>query len=97
MSPRPPTSFSGRLAARQPLIFRPTKPLCLRLAPSRSITAKDKPLPEAENASTGPNQDQLPHVSEEAGMTSEIMGEETKPEAEEQGTPVQEASRYQLW
>ncbi|KAH8811959.1 30S ribosomal protein-like protein S7 [Xylogone sp. PMI_703] len=36
----------------------------------------------------GPNQDQLPHVSEEAGETSRITGE-TGPELD-QGTPVQE-------
>ena len=53
-------------------------------------------MSEAENASKGPNQEQLPHVSEEAGATSEIMGEETKPEAEEQGTPVQEVHRRRL-
>ena len=84
---------SGRLAARQALFFRGSKPLCLRLAPNRSITSNEKPLPEADNATKGPNQEQLPHVSEEAGATSEIMGEKTKPEVEEQGTPVQEVYR----
>jgi small subunit ribosomal protein S7 len=36
----------------------------------------------------GPNQDVLPHVSEEASMTADITGEEG-PELE-QGTPIQE-------
>lgn len=53
-------------------------------------------MPEADDASKGPNQEQLPHVSEEAGITSEIMGEEIKPEPEEQGTPVQEVSRREV-
>ena len=60
--------------------------------PRRGITAAEKPLPEADKPGKGPNQDQLPHVSEEAGAISEIMGE-TKPEVEEQGTPVQEVRR----
>ncbi|KAL8705835.1 MAG: hypothetical protein Q9201_001058 [Fulgogasparrea decipioides] len=63
-------------------------PLCLRLAPSRCITANEKPLPKAQEAGPGPNQEQLPHVSEEAAMTAKITGEEG-PELE-QGTPVQE-------
>ena len=41
----------------------------------------------------GPNQDQLPHVSEEAAALGEVMGE-TTPEIEEQGTPVQEVCRF---
>lgn len=62
-------------------------PLCLRLQ-KRSITADEKPLPKVDKPSPGPNQDQLPHVSEEAAATSKIKGE-TGPEIE-QGTPVQE-------
>lgn len=61
--------------------------LCLRLQ-KRFITAKEKPLPEAENLGLGPNQEQLPHVSEEAAATGKIMGDEG-PDIE-QGTPVQE-------
>lgn len=62
-----------------------------RFAPkisSRSITADEKPLPTTEQPK-GPNQDQLPHVSEEAaeiGKTTGQGGPET-----EQGTSVQEA------
>ena len=51
------------------------------------ITADEKPLPEAER-NPGPNQEQLPHVSEEAATTGKITGE-GGPEVE-QGTPVQE-------
>ena len=62
-------------------------PLCLRLQQRRNITADEKPLPEAEQP-TGPNQDQLPHVSEEAAATGKITGE-GGPEGE-QGSPVEE-------
>ena len=55
----------------------------------RCITANEKPLPESEQPkATGPNQDQLPHVSEEASAIAEITGEEG-PQID-QGTPVQE-------
>lgn len=63
-------------------------PLCLRLLQRRNITASEKPLPESEQPK-GPNQDQLPHVSEEAAATGKITGE-GGPEIEEQGSPVQE-------
>ncbi|KAL9637181.1 MAG: hypothetical protein Q9204_001977 [Flavoplaca sp. TL-2023a] len=63
--------------------------LCLRLAPQRSITTDEKPLPEAEKGSPGPNQEQLPHVSEEAASMNNITGD-GGPEIEEQGTPVDE-------
>ena len=66
----------------------PRKLLCLRLAPRRTITSNDKPLPEAEKGSSGPNEEQLPHVSEEAAATSKVTGE-TSPELN-QGSPVQE-------
>lgn len=61
--------------------------LSLRLQ-RRSITADEKPLPERDTPGTGPNQDQLPHVSEEASATGKITGE-GGPDIE-QGTPVQE-------
>ena len=67
--------------------------LCLRLQ-KRLITAKEKPLPEADKSELGPNQEQLPHVSEEAAATDKIMGEEG-PDIE-QGTPVQEV-RTSSW
>ena len=62
-------------------------PLCIRLQQRRSITADEKPLPQAEDP-PGTNQEQLPHVSEEAATTGKIKGE-GGPEIE-QGTPVQE-------
>ena len=62
-------------------------PLCIRLQQRRSITADEKPLPQAEDP-PGTNQEQLPHVSEEAATTGKITGE-GGPEIE-QGTPVQE-------
>ncbi|MCJ1470160.1 hypothetical protein MMC07_008805 [Pseudocyphellaria aurata] len=62
-------------------------PLCLRLQ-KRSITADEKPLPTADKPGPGPNQDQLPHVSEEADALSKITGE-GGPQLE-QGTPIQE-------
>ncbi|KAL8960624.1 MAG: hypothetical protein Q9193_002702 [Seirophora villosa] len=62
--------------------------LCLRLAPRRCITADEKPLPTADTPGPGPNEGQLPHVSEEAAAMGKITGE-GGPEIE-QGTPVQE-------
>lgn len=62
--------------------------MCQRLSQNRTISANDKPLPIAEDQGKGPNQDQLPHVSEEAAATGEITGE-GGPDLE-QGTPVQE-------
>ncbi|KAL8660783.1 MAG: hypothetical protein Q9202_006205 [Teloschistes flavicans] len=77
---------SASTITRAPANVRPR--LCLRLAPQRGITADEKPLPTADNAGPGPNQEQLPHVSEEAAAMGKITGE-GGPELE-QGTPVQE-------
>ena len=80
---------SGRSIALRPKpfdCFTPRVPLCLRLQ-QRNITADEKPVPESEEPK-GPNQDQLPHVSEEAAATGKITGE-GGPELE-QSTPVQE-------
>lgn len=71
-----------------PLISRPNNITFQKQAPSRSITADERPLPVAEDQSKGPNQEQLPHVSEEAAATAEIVGEDG-PDLS-QGTPVQE-------
>ena len=69
-------------------------PLCLRLIPQRRrITSNEKPLPEAQKGTSGPNQEQLPHVSEEAAAVSRVTGG-GGPELE-QGTPVQEASIFE--
>lgn len=61
--------------------------LCL-LSQRRFITADEKPLPERDTLGAGPNQERLPHVSEEAAATGKITGE-GGPDIE-QGTPVQE-------
>jgi small subunit ribosomal protein S7 len=47
---------------------------------------KDHPVSEIPK---GPNQEQLPHVSEEAAAMGEVTGE-APPDIEEHGTPVQE-------
>ena len=81
---------SGRAICARPRVTEFSAhrtPLCLRLQQRRNITADEKPLPESEQP-TGPNQDQLPHVSEEAAMSGKITGE-GGPDLE-QSTPVQE-------
>jgi small subunit ribosomal protein S7 len=60
------------------------KPIGLRVAP-RSGFAEDK---ERQLAATGPNQDVLGHVSEEAADMGKVTGE-TQPDLG-QGIPVQE-------
>ena len=67
-------------------------PFCLRPAPKRTITANEKPLPTADNPGKGPNQDQLPHVSEEAAAIDKITGD-TPPDIE-RGTPIQEVHLF---
>lgn len=64
---------------------------CLRLAPRRAITADEKPLPEADSPQPEPNQEQLPHVSEEASTMGKISGD-GGPEVEEQSTPIEEVT-----
>jgi small subunit ribosomal protein S7 len=68
---------------------KPRAALC-RVAPlqrrAASNSAKDLPVAELPK---GPNQEQLPHVSEEAAAIGEVTGE-TAPDIEEHGTPVQE-------
>lgn len=58
------------------------------------------PETQAEGDAVGPNQDTLPHVSEEAAQTARILGKKEEcrvgddvggPELE-QGTPVEEVS-----
>ncbi len=90
MAPRAQLLQSARRLAIRPKLSGTTyqAPVCLRLAPQRSITADEKPLPKAEPGAKGPNQDQLGHVSEEAAAIGKATGE-GGPELE-QGTPVQE-------
>lgn len=79
------------LHATRSLILRPNKasPRCLCLVPRRTITADEKPLPKADNPQPKSNQEQLPHVSEEASAMGKISGE-GGPETEEQSSPIQE-------
>jgi small subunit ribosomal protein S7 len=94
MPPRLQLFRSGQACISRPLLPQTNRrqvPLCLRLAQQRSITADEKPLPKAEQQEPGPNQEQLPHVSEEAAMTGKITGE-GGPDIEH-GTPVQEVCR----
>jgi small subunit ribosomal protein S7 len=61
---------------------------CTTAPLQRQYASDSANLPVAENRE-GPNQEQLPHVSEEAAAMGEVMGE-TSPDIEEHGTPVQE-------
>ncbi|KAI4135608.1 MAG: hypothetical protein LQ347_000540 [Umbilicaria vellea] len=83
--------LSGRAATICSRPFNPScaiGPLCFPSQPRRSITADEKPLPIADDQDPGPNQERLPHVSEEAAAMGKITGE-GGPELD-QGTPVQE-------
>jgi hypothetical protein len=91
MPPRIPISRSLRACRFQFGIsegYRQSPRLCFRPVTARFITADEKPLPTADTPGPGPNQNQLPHVSEEAAAIGKITGE-GGPELE-QGTPVQE-------
>lgn len=93
MPPRMRLLLYGRAATMCSRPFHPSSaigPLCFRLQPRRSITADEKPLPTADDQDPGPNQEQLPHVSEEAAAMGKITGE-GGPDLD-QGTPVQEVS-----
>ena len=95
MPPRIPPLHSVRLTDFRSIHATTTKssfllPLTVRFTPRRFITAEEKPLPKADKQGPGPNQGQLPHVSEEASATGKITGE-GGPELG-QGTPVEEAS-----
>jgi hypothetical protein len=68
--------------------------------PRRTYSSKsDKP--SNENSLNGPNQDRLPHVSEEAAAVDKIIGKTcdggspSTPELE-QGTPIDEVSTLEL-
>lgn len=77
------------LRSQAPIIAKYQPPLCLRWTPRRHITADEKPLPEKEGDGPGPNQAQLPHVSEEAAAMGAVTGE-GGPDIEKEGTPVLE-------
>lgn len=93
MPPQMRVLLSGRAATICSRPFNPScaiGPLCFPSQPRRSITADEKPLPIADDQDPGPNQERLPHVSEEAAAMGKITGE-GGPELD-QGTPVQEVS-----
>lgn len=65
----------------------------LRVAPSQSRTyADDAP---AQDRSHKPSSQPIEHVSEEAAKTAQIMGE--KGPDVNQGTPIEDVSRCQLY
>lgn len=82
--------FNGGSAALKNRYGSSNLKFLLRTSPAqqRWITAKEKPLPTADQQQTGPNQDQLPHVSEEAAAVNQAMGKDG-PDID-QGTPVQD-------
>lgn len=91
MPPRLNLFSAGRVGQSLAVRSRPTVarqlPIVARIASQRSY-ADEKPK--------GPNQDNAPHVSEEAAQQAEIMGE-TKPDIGGQGTPVQEVRYGAVW
>ena len=76
---------------RVPLQCAPTG---LHTTARRRITPEEKPLPVADKKAPEPNQEPLPHVSEEAAAMGKITGE-GGPEIE-QGTPVQEVRKFSM-
>ena len=91
MPPRIHLLSSRCVIGPSPIRKQAILPLCIRLSHRYSST-NDKPSEQP----TGPNQDVLGHVSEEASAMSEITGEEG-PELE-QGTPIQEVGHLlDLW
>lgn len=78
--------------------FRPKPQLQCRVQPAtRAVPSQCRAYSGSEDASQkgrlGEDHTQtLPHVSEEAAKTAEIMGEKG-PEVQEQGTPVEEVGR----
>ncbi len=75
---------SRSLSIRARPSIGPYKPINLRVATSRGFADDKEPKP----APTGPNQDVLGHVSEEAADMGKVTGE-TQPDLG-QGTPVKE-------
>ena len=55
---------------------------------ARRFINDEKPLPKADTPAPGPNQQQLPHVSEEAATMGKITGQ-SAPDLKE-GIPIQE-------
>lgn len=87
--------FTSRSAALRPRTScGATKPASCKLSQQRWITAGEKPLPTAEQQPKGPNQEQLPHVTEETAAIDKTMG--GNPPDIGQGTPVQEVGGVAL-
>jgi small subunit ribosomal protein S7 len=81
-------SVSRSLTIRTRAPVERWRPAIITQAPqSRFYSNPRKDLPVSESKK-GPNEDQLPHVSEEAAATSKITGE-TGPDLS-QGTPIEE-------
>jgi hypothetical protein len=86
--------FSARSSYLKAWAARLTvSPASSQPAHQRWITADEKPLPTNEQPK-GPNQEQLPHVSEEAAAVEKAMGGEGPDIG--QGTPVQEVRQDML-
>ena len=90
MKPRINLQHSLLLDLVRPRAAPRVVPFCIRVRPQRHASSNDGPLPQAGNEKPGPNQEQLPHVSEEAAATSKIQGD-AGPDLD-QGTPVGEVS-----
>ena len=77
MRPRIQLFYSTRSIAIRPKVTEISAyrvPLCYRIQQRRNITADEKPLPESDQPK-GPNEDQLPHISQEEAAIGEITGE----------------------
>ncbi|KAI9841368.1 MAG: hypothetical protein M1837_000751 [Sclerophora amabilis] len=85
MPPRLPFRLQGRYLPIRHVNCETNGSSLFRAAIRRTYAESEKPPQEQR---TGPNQDVLPHVSEEAAATGKITGE-GGPELE-QGTPIQE-------
>ena len=83
-----PVAFRTRPSIPQKRFFPGTPQ---QRAASDDAAKKSATTPEEEARFKGPNQDQLPHVTEEQAAMDKTMGE-TPPDVG-QGTPVQEVSQ----
>ncbi len=86
-------SIQGLSARTRPSSYQPSQ--CVQVTSRRHITADEKPLPQTDGQGSGPNENQLPHVSEEAAAIGKITGE-GGPDIDEHGTSIQEVSSQHL-
>jgi len=82
-------SIQGLSVRNRPSSVQPSQ--CIHATSRRHITADEKPLPQTDGQGPGPNENQLPHVSEEAAAIGKITGE-GGPDIDEHGTSIQEVS-----